>query len=372
MTQPGNTELADLRSSIRGLLERRLPPGNVRKVTDGDEPYDRGLWRSLNDDFGLAAMAVPEDLGGLDAGPAAMAVIGEELGRALAPVPFLSSVVLAAKALSLAADTHAADTWLPRLLDGAIGTAALTDRAGRPVAQGSGVQVTGDGGDTRLHGVRGFVPDVAVATVLIVAAQSPSGTVLYAIEPDRDGVSVAPVRMHDRTRRLADVAFDGTPCTPDDIVAAGSTADALLDHLYCAAHVALAADASGGARRILDLSVQYAKERVQFDRVIGSFQAVKHKLADAYVQVEGATAAASGSAIALARNDLDKARLSAAFARDAYVRVAGDAVQVHGGIGYTWEHVCHLHFKRAQLDHDLFGSADWHRSAAVEGLLPTG
>ncbi|MBF6472597.1 acyl-CoA dehydrogenase family protein [Nocardia abscessus] len=370
MNEPSVAELADLRASVRGLLERRLPMSRVREIAaDDGQDFDRSLWDALNSEVGLSAMAVPESHGGLEAGPMAMAVIGEELGRALAPVPFLSSAVLTVGALAAYASTDVAAAWLPRLAEGLVGTVVLSDRDGNPSIEGAAVEAISDDSGVRLYGECGFVPDAASASVLLVAAHTGDETVIYAVEPDRNGTTIFPVRVHDRTRRLCTVTFSGTAVEPRDLLVRGQEAIDLVDRLTCAASVALASDAAGGADRLLHMAAEYAIERTQFDRPIGSFQAVKHKLADDFVQVEGAVAASAGAARALADGDLVRARLVAAFARDAYVKVAGDAIQVHGGIGYTWEHDCHLFFKRAQLDRDLLGSANWHRLNAAASLI---
>lgn len=304
----------------------------------------------------------------MDAGPLALAVVGEELGRCLAPVPFLSSAVLATAAFTLAADRRIARHWLPRLAGGAVGTVALTGEAGHPADLDVRARADGDG--LVLSGVAGSVPDVDVAEVLIVAAQGPEGVILAVITPEQ--ARHHRILVRDRTRSLGRVELADVRVPPDQVLAEGDAAGRMLADLYRRAGAALAADAAGGGRRIHEMAVRYAKDRVQFDRPIGSFQAVKHKMADTYVLVEAASAAAEGAARAVANGDHQLAALTTAYALEAYTDIAGDAIQVHGGIGYTWEHDCHLVFKRAQLNEALLGSAAWHREQAARLLLAAG
>ncbi|GHF36146.1 alkylation response protein AidB-like acyl-CoA dehydrogenase [Amycolatopsis bartoniae] len=358
-------ELSDLRASLRAMLERRCASERVREVAESAPGVDLDLWALLARDMGVPAMTVPEESGGIGAGPEAVAVVAEELGRALAPVPFFSSAVLATTAFTRAGGPRAAE-WLPRLAEGAIGTVAVTGADGVPGVDRLDVRATVSGERIVLDGTAGFVPDAEVAEVLVVAARSEHGPVVAAVEPG--AVVVEPVVVHDRTRRLSTVRLTEVSVPRADVLAEGDSAVALLAAVYRHGAAALAADAAGGARRLHEMAVQYAKDRVQFDRPIGSFQAVKHKLADMYVLVEGAAAAAGGAAEAAAGDDERALALTASFAVEAYTEVAGDAIQVHGGIGYTWEHDCHLFFKRAQLDEALFGSAAWLRARAAEAL----
>ncbi|MDQ0382821.1 acyl-CoA dehydrogenase family protein [Amycolatopsis thermophila] len=360
-------ELSDLRASLRAMLERRCPSERVREVAESAPGVDLDLWTLLARDMGVPAMTVPEESGGIGAEPEAVAVVAEELGRALAPVPFLASAVLATTAFAQAGGAPVAAEWLPRLALGAIGTVAVTGADGVPGVDRLDVRATVSGERIVLDGTAGFVPDAEVAEVLVVAARGEHGPVVAAVEPG--AVVAEPVVVHDRTRRLSTVRLTAVSVPRADVLAEGGSAVALLEAVYRHGAAALAADAAGGARRVHEMAVQYAKDRVQFDRPIGSFQAVKHKLADMYVLVEGAAAAAGGAAEAAAADDERALALTASFALEAYTEVAGDAIQVHGGIGYTWEHDCHLFFKRAQLDQELLGSAAWLRARAAKALI---
>jgi len=365
-TTMSREELADLRASVRALLERRCSSERVREVAYSAAPFDAELWTALAGDLGVAALTVPEAAGGIGADPEAVAVVAEELGRALAPVPFLSSAVLATTAFVRADGRPAAAAWLPRLAEGTVGTAAVTGADGVPGVDRLDVRASLSGEGYVFDGTAGYVPDVAVAEVVVVAARGEAGPVVGVVASG--DLAVEPVVVHDRTRRLSTVRLTGVAVPPEAVLAEGDEAAELLAAVYRHGAAALAADAAGGARKVHELAVQYAKDRVQFDRQIGSFQAVKHKLADMYVQVEGASAAASGAAAAAAADDARTLALTANFAFEAYTEVAGDAIQVHGGIGYTWEHDCHLFFKRAQLDEALLGDAAWQRVRAAEIL----
>ncbi|QFU89554.1 acyl-CoA dehydrogenase family protein [Amycolatopsis sp. YIM 10] len=359
-------ELSDLRASLRAMMERRSPPARVREVAESGPGADLDLWSALARDLGVAAMTVPEEFGGIGAGPEAIAVVAEELGRALAPVPFLSSAVLATTAFARAGGAPVAAAWLPRLAEGAVGTVAVTGADGVPGVDRLDVRATVSGDHLVLDGTAGFVPDVEIAEVLAVAAWGEHGPVVAVVAPD--AVVAERVVVHDRTRRLSTVRLTGVSVPRTDVLAEGDSAVALLDAVCRHGAAALAADAAGGARRVHEMAVQYAKDRVQFNRPIGSFQAVKHKLADMYVLVEGAAAAAEGAARAAGADDERGLALAASFVLDAYTEVAGEAIQVHGGIGYTWEHDCHLFFKRAQLNEALLGSASWLRARAADAL----
>lgn len=368
MTTPTDQDLADLRASVRSVLERRGGIESVRRVTENGPGADLELWHTLATDVGVAALVVPEEHGGLDAGPAAVRAVGEELGAALAAVPFLSSAVLAASAFAAHAGHPLSTRWLPQLAAGRIGTVALTGEDGR--AGAPGVRAARSSQGFELSGSAGYVLDTEFADVVVVAADGPDGPLLVVVSPG--SLRREATLVHDRTRRLSRIGLDGVTVGADAILAEGAEAAATIEELYRRAGAALAADAAGGARMIHETAVEYAKQRVQFGRPIGSFQAVKHKLADMFVLVEAMSAAAEHAATAVGEQDPRTAALTTAYTLEGYLSVAGDAIQVHGGIGYTWEHVCHLVFKRAQLDEALLGSAAWHRELSAAEMLAAG
>jgi alkylation response protein AidB-like acyl-CoA dehydrogenase len=297
---------------------------------------------------------VPGEYGGLAAGGGAATIVLTALGAHTAPVPFLSSALLATTAFGSGRPLAAA-RWLPQLGGGqAIGTVALTGLSGRIGAADLDAVVRREGDGYRLDGMAGFVLDGAVADVVVTAARDDStgGRCLVSIARQH-GVTVESVPCVDRTRQLTHLRFDDVHVDNPAVVSDGDECEQLVERLTDIAALGLAADASGAADRALDLAVEYAKQRIQFGRVIGSFQAIKHKLADMFVLAEAAKAAVEGAASAL-DNDAGQARRRAAaagaFARQAASRIVGDAVQTHGGIGFTWEHDCHLLLKRAKFD----------------------
>lgn len=372
MNVPSSEELNELRGELRRLLSHKCTSTRVREIAFTGDGMDASLWSDLAE-FGCAGVLVPEEHGGIGAGMVTACAFAMELGAHLAPVPFLTSAVLVPAALTLGQAEPLARRWLPELAAGRrFGTVALTGPSGRATLSPD-VRATAEGDGLLLNGMAGFVPDAGIADLMIVAVRAENGPVVAAVELPAAGVSVEPLVIHDRTRRLSHVRFHDVRVDRGELLASGAAAAELLEALYLRAGAVRAADAAGGARRVHEMAVAYAKERRQFGRPIGSFQAVKHKLADMHVRVEGASAAAIGAAEALDTLPPAEARrrvaLTTSFALEAYVSVAGDAIQVHGGIGYTWEHDCHLFFKRAQLDEALLGDAAWHREQAAAAIL---
>jgi alkylation response protein AidB-like acyl-CoA dehydrogenase len=339
----------------------------VRELLDDPLGFDPKLWGQMAD-LGWLGLLVPEADGGAGAGFGEIAVVLEELGRALTPSPFTASAVLATSALLLAGDADQRSRWLAPLAAGdRIATVALTGPSGRYEPDAVAVHASSARGGWRLDGTAAFVPDAGVADLLVVRAQTVDGEGLFLVDQDALGVDVEPTPTVDHTRRLATVRFaveidDTARIGPDD---ATRVAAALFDR----AVIALALDAAGGAAHILELTVEYVKQREQFGRPVGSFQAIKHKCANMLVWSQGATAAAEHAADTL---DVDPdgsgeaAAVAGAYALDAYTRVAGDAMQAHGGIGFTWEHDCHLFLKRAKLDEQLFGDPSFHRDRLAQ------
>ncbi|MFF0743469.1 acyl-CoA dehydrogenase family protein [Streptomyces sp. NPDC004111] len=356
-------EQEELRTAVRSVLARH---------------EGTAAWRPLARDIGIAALTVPEEFGGLGCkGRGEVHVVMEELGRALSPVPYLGSAVLAAEALVAAANDEVSARLLPPLAAGtsvaALGWAETDGGAdGRSGGRGSWepgaltttAQEAATGGDWLLTGVKEYVPGVAgvpdggpgsgdgVPDVLLVLARTPAGLALFEVAPDAWRFEALPVM--DRTRPLGRVTLDRTPARL--VTTEGARVLARVRDLAC---TALAAEQAGAAARALEITVGYAKERVQFGRPIGSFQAVKHRLADLHVLVEGARS------LALAAADADAAPAPAAAAKsacsEAYLTTAGEMIQLHGGIGITWEHPAHDFFKRAHGTAHFLGSPATHR-----------
>jgi alkylation response protein AidB-like acyl-CoA dehydrogenase len=364
VTTPEQDEAREaLRAAARSLLARASSRERVRELLDDPLGFDPKLWEQMAD-LGWLGLLVPENDGGAGAGFGEVAVVLEELGRTLTPSPFTASAVLATSALVLAGNADQRSRWLAPLAAGdRIATVALTGPTGRYAADDVAVRASSEGGGWRLEGSAAFVPDAGVADVLVVRARTEDGEGLFLVDQDARGVTVEPTPTVDHTRRLATVRFSAVGVDETERIGPDDAAP-IAAMLFDRAVIALALDAAGGAARILELTVEYVNQREQFGRPVGSFQAVKHKCADMLVWSQGATAAAEHAADVL---DLDPdgsgeaAAVAGSYALDAFAHVAGDAMQAHGGIGFTWEHDCHLFLKRAKLDQQLFGDPAFHR-----------
>ncbi len=349
-----------LRAAVRDLLARHASEQAMRATMETDCGYDLELWRRAAD-MGLHGLAVPEPLGGAGATFAELAIVMEEMGRALYCGPFLSSAVMAATALA-ACDDEIARKHLPDLCAGsAIGTVAddgLLAGHERPLRVVASTHQT-----ARLNGRVDYVLDGHVADLFIVTALAGGEPALFLVDGQARGVHGTLLPTMDGTRKVAAVEFSGAQAQP-----LGTPGDArrVLARLRHLATIALAAEQVGGAQRLLEMTVEYAKVRVQFGRTIGSFQAVKHRCAEMAVDVEAARAAAY-HAISTAVGDREDSELGIAaslahsYCSEAFARVAADCIQVHGGIGFTWEHPAHLYYRRAKSSELLFGGPAAHR-----------
>ncbi|NLU85163.1 acyl-CoA dehydrogenase family protein [Rhodococcus sp. HNM0569] len=350
-----DTETA-LRSSVRALLERRCVPADVASVYDAGPQDFTPLWHTLAADMGLAGLLVPEALGGAGAGPREAAVVLEELGRAVAPVPFLTSAVLATLALRGAGDTD----LLPALASGE-STAALVVSLSTPsFTAPAGVRVV----DGALTGAVRSVAGAAQADVLVVPAAGPDGLELHRVARDAPGVTVDPVLALDMTRPIADVRLD----TRESVRVGSGGADAAVHDALRTAAALLASEQFGVAQWCFDTTLGYLKERRQFGRVLGSYQALKHRLADLWLDVGAAGAAARSAADACDRDDdADTATAVAqAYCSPLAVRAAEECIQLHGGIGMTWEYPAHLYLKRAKSSQLAFGTEYAYRARLGE------
>lgn len=341
-----------LRDSVRSTLQRSLDEGLPARLADEPDTDVTALWRTLAEQLGVAGLLVPESLGGVGASAREAAVVLEELGRAVAPTPFLTSAVVATSALLSAGD----ETHLPRLASGeVVATLALPWTARR-------------GAWTPVEHVVSPVAGALTADLFLVPVTDEGGvTSLRAV--GRDEVELEPITSLDMTRPLARVTLTGEGTE----IASGDTARAAVDAGLAAGAALLASEQLGVAQWCLETTVEYAKTRVQFARPIGSFQAIKHRLADLYLLLVGAQAAARHAAGVLA-DDPDPAAAetciatatAAAFCSDAAVRAAEEALQLHGGIGMTWEAAVHTRLKRAKSDQLALGTPDRHRSDLAE------
>jgi alkylation response protein AidB-like acyl-CoA dehydrogenase len=351
-------EQRELRDALRRFFADRSPAAEVRRLMETAEGYDPKVWAQMAGQLGLQGLAIPEEHGGAGFGMRELAVVFEEMGRAVVCAPFLTTITAAA-ALEAGAGGH---DLLPGIADGSvIATLAVAEDGG----SWDLADVAARFEDGAVSGAKDFVLDGHIADLVLVAARGADGVGLYAVE-DASRLVRTPAVTLDQTRKLARIEFDAVPARR-----VGGE-DALRRALDVAA-VALAAEQLGGAQKTLDMTVEYAKVRYQFGRPIGSFQAIKHRCADMFVLVESARSAVLNAAAAADESPRElpaAAALAKAYCSDAYFHTAGEAIQLHGGIGFTWEHDAHLYFKRAQGSRQLFGAPDRHRErlAALAGL----
>ncbi|TNY37147.1 acyl-CoA dehydrogenase family protein [Thermomonospora catenispora] len=346
-------EQRELRATLRRFFAEVSPSREVRRLMATPEGYDPAVWRRMAEQLGLPGLAVPEEHGGAGCGMRELAIVLEEMGRALVCAPFFASAVLAVHALLASGDEKARRDLLPGLADGTvIGTLVHT-------GDGDGTSVTAEG--DRLTGTAAFVLDGHVADLILMAARTPEGVSLFAVDGDAPGLTRTLLPTLDQTRRLARLECSGVPARPVGPPGAGAE---ILARTRDVALVALAAEQLGGAQRVLEMSVEHAKARRQFGRPIGGFQAVKHKCADMLVEVESARSAVLHAATVADEEPAElptAAALAQAYTSEAFFRAAGENIQIHGGIGFTWEHDAHLYFKRAKASQLLFGSPAAHR-----------
>src|SRR3954453_22907375 len=327
-------EHAALRVAVRSFAEQTFAEAEVRRLMAAPSPLERPVWQRMARELGLQGLIVPEDLGGGGAGLVELAIVLEEFGRLLVPAPFLSTA-LATLAL-LEGDREVAADHLSAIAEGeVVATVALAEDDGSWDAEG--VQCRAEGSDGwRLTGVKSFVPDGLDADLLVVAARTRDGVGLFAVDSGAEGVTRTGLEVFDLTRRLARIELDGVAATPLNAEGGAGAFSRWRD----AALIAIAAEQTGGAQAALDMAVGYAKERVQFGRAIGSFQAIKHMCADAFVDVESARSAAYYGAWAVAEGSSEVptvAPLAKAFTSDTFYATARMSMQVHGGISFTYE-----------------------------------
>jgi alkylation response protein AidB-like acyl-CoA dehydrogenase len=366
--------LADALSSLladRGGLEKALPR------TESGQTYDEGLWHGVAADLGCAGLLIPEGYGGAGASYREAAAAAEALAAFVAPVPFLGSAVVATAALlsvTAGADETSASVRAVTDLLGRLAAGDTTAALAIPFATAPGASYPtsvrlagtrpGDAaeGIARLRGMVTGVADALPAGLLLVPADGvPRG--LYLVDVAAPGVAKRPVVSLDMTRQLCDLSFDDAPAT---LIASGPVASRAVDVALAAGAGVLASEQVGLAQRCLDMTVAYVKERRQFARPVGSFQAIKHRLADLWVEVTQACTASRYAAACLATGDPDAkvaVALAQAYCSEVAVHAAQECVQLHGGIGFTWEHPAHLYLKRAKADSIAFGTADAHRAA---------
>ena len=355
-------EQEELRGVLREFLQRYSTEADVRKQIDGELGYDPEAWRTAAEQIGMQALAIPEEQGGAGYGFDELAVVLEETGRTLFTGPVLPSVVLAPAVLLRSGDEQACERYLPGIADGStVATVAVSERSTSWDESDINVAAVRAGDGWCLDGTKAYVLSGTEATLILVAARTDRGVSVFAVESSAPGFGAEPLPVMDLTRRLARVTFDKCPAV---LVGADGEGWDVLAHVFDYAIVALACEQVGGAAAVLDATVDYLKVREQFGRPIGSFQAIKHRCADMLVELESARSAAAYASAALAAG-ADDASLAASIAKvycsQAFYHIAAESIQMHGGIGFTWEHPAHLYFKRAKSAETLFGSPSAHR-----------
>jgi alkylation response protein AidB-like acyl-CoA dehydrogenase len=362
------SEADELRHAVRDFFKSVSPPMRVRELMLTEDGHDSAVWDQMAKELGLHGIAIPEQFGGAGAGITELAVAFEEMGAALLCAPFFSTVALAAQAILCSGDPAAKADYLPAIADGSVtATAILNGRLEAWDPRAVTLTARADGDGHRIRGDADLVLDGHTADLLLAAATTDAGMSLFAVAADADGLSREPLSTLDRTRKVARVRFDDVPAR---LIGTDGEAAAGLATTSDLAIVALVAEQVGAAQRCLDMAVGYAKERIQFGRAIGSFQAVKHRCADMLVLVEGARSAAVHAAESAGGDELPiAASVAKLTCSEALLQVALDNMRIHGGIGFTWEHDAHLYVRRAKATQLVLGSPDHHaqRLAALVG-----
>ncbi len=362
-------EQDELRKSVRRFLEDKSPETEVRRLMETTEGYDPAVWSQMAEQIGLQSLTIPEAYGGAGFSYVELVVVLEEMGASLLCAPFFATVALGANALLASGDEQAKSDLLPGIASGeTIATLALTEDSGRWDADGVTLAATQSGGTWKLDGHKSFVIDGHVANLVLVVARTSAGLSLFAVGGDAAGLTRTPLATMDQTRKQARLVFEGVD---GRLAGTDDGAEPVLSKTLDLAAVALAAEQVGGAQRCLDMSVEYAKTRIQFGRPIGSFQAIKHKCADMLLEVESAKSAAYYAGWA-ASEDSDElpvvASLAKSYCSEAYFHAAAENIQIHGGIGFTWEHPAHLYFKRAKSSELLLGDPAYHRELLAQRI----
>lgn len=367
-----------LQESAQSFFTAQADSAALRRVIDSDANFDTAVWKKLVAEMGWTGIGIPEKYDGLGLGQIEIAIVQQEMGRTLHASPFLANNALAAPAILAAGNETQRAELLPKLADGSsIAALACTGPQGIPGVDGIEVLLTPNGANFTLSGAAGFVVFGQHADLLIVAARAPDssgnkGISLLALPRDLPGIRIEKLAVMDLTRPYASIVFDAVVIEPVHILGTPGQGGAALERTLALGNIALAAEQCGGAEKCLAFATDYAKQREQFGRAIGSFQAIKHKLADMMVLVEAAKSAVYYAACTADENPeqlAEAAAVAKAYCADAFFKCAGEAIQIHGGIGYTWEHDAQLYFKRARASMNLLGDSRFQREAIAEQLF---
>ena len=362
-------EQEELRKTVRAFLDAKSPETAVREQMETANGFDPAVWLQMGSQMGLMGIHIPEEFGGMGFSYIELGVVLEEMGRSLLCAPYFSTVVLAANTLMQSGDEAAKKKYLPAIASGeTTATLASVEPSGKWDESGVTMQAKGSGSSFTLTGTKMFVLDGHTASMIIVSARTAKGVSLFAVDGNAKGLTRTALSTMDQTRKQAKLEFADVPAT---LIGTEGKGWEVLSRVNDLIVVALAAEQVGGAQKVLDMAVEYAKVRVQFGRPIGSFQAIKHKCADMLLEVESAKSAAYyGMWCAAEMNDElpSVASLSKAYCSEAYFHAAAENIQIHGGIGFTWEHPAHLYFKRAKSSELLFGDPTYHRELLAQRI----
>ncbi|AQT78180.1 acyl-CoA dehydrogenase [Mycolicibacterium litorale] len=356
-----STEQQDLAEAVADLMAKRAPEAEVRRLMATDAGYDPAVWAELAG-MGLIGLLIPEDFGGSGAGLVEAGLVMEAMGRSLLCAPYLSTAVLSTNILLALDDPTEQAGVLPRIAAGELITTVAHAEPGAARPERPATTAHADGTGWRLSGTKTYVLDAGIAQRFYVT----TATAVFAVEPDAPGLQVETLSTVDQTRRQGRLVLDDVPAR---LVGSPDTGRAAVEEALDRTSVALLGEQAGGAMQAMRMATDYAKTRLQFGRAIGSFQAVKHMCADMLLEAESALSAARHVAAAFDADDSDRLAdlaLAQAFCSEAFVTVAANMIQVHGGIGFTWEHPAHLYLRRARTDAQLLGDPAWHRERYVQ------
>jgi len=361
-----------LRKSAADFLAKECPMTYVRQMMEDERGYSDELWNKMAE-LGWMGLIYPEEFGGVGLNMVDLVVILEEMGRLALPGPFFSTVCMGGRAILEAGSSEQKQKFLPSIVSGKTkATLAVLEENARWDEKGVKLSARKNKKGYTLNGIKLFVPDAHVSEVIVCAARSSEGITLFLLDRQQAGISTTLLKTMDQTRKLCEVRLDKVQVGPDAVLGVPGEGWQALSRILDCSKVALCAEMCGGAQKVLDMTVEYAKLREQFGRPIGSFQAIQHKCANMLVQVESAKSATYYAAWAVA-NDIPEAPLAAAMAKaycsDAYRQVSAEGIQVHGGIGFTWEHDLHIYFKRAKGSEVTFGDATWNRELVAQYTL---
>ena len=360
-----------LKESAREFLTRQCKPEYVRGLMETETADDAALWKDMADQ-GWTGIIIPEEFGGLGLGPLEMAVVSEEMGRACLPGPFLATLFGAAL-IEKAGSQKQKTRYLEAIAAGELkATVAQLENEANWDIEAVKLKAERNNGNYQLSGSKLFVPDSEVADLLICVARNGDGHLLLPVERTADGLEIKPMPSMDATRKLSEVVFREVSVADADLLGADGDARGALGQAMQVATVALSAEMVGGMQWVLDVTVEYAKTRQQFGRPIGSFQAIQHQCADMLLMTESARSAVYYAAWAVSEDtprSSTAVSIAKAYCSDAFREVSNRGIQIHGGIGFTWEHDLHLYYKRSKASEVMFGDATFHRERIARAVV---